>query len=274
MARDAYALLEHETVIFWSRKAGNTSLAMWLSDVVLTERRRRLIGDVHPRKIFIAGQYRVDGRFAERLVKRMDFADFMIVRNPYSRVVSAYINKFVYDGDVVIDSFRMLESFSKRAVIDIYKAKSPDLTPQDIAEAYTGITFLEFLRYIDARVEARGDAEPVLNGHWNTQTPFYFDKGFEYSNIIRLERLAEDLAPLAERLGASATFPRLRTGEAAIVRDRTQESLSSVRSVELAKRNIELRAANLLDPKTKRLIARAFEIDFRKLGYDPAVSIA
>ena len=105
---------------------------------------------------------------------------FAFVRNPWSRLVSGYVQKFLGDWDI--------SSSPSRAVVEeIYLSRG--LAP-DHAKS---ITFRQFVDYVEAH-EDRG-----LDPHWKPQHCFLRYTSFDF--IGRVENLAADFKSIVERLG-------------------------------------------------------------------------
>jgi len=266
MSRDAYVLLNKQIVIFWSRKAGNTSVASWIAELVITKRSSRIIGNINPRRFFAASQYRIDGEMARRMVEGLGYENYIFCRDPYFRIVSAYVNKFVYDEELEIDSFDKLEAFTQRAVSNMPHSNDGSRTRASVSDNYNGVSFHEFLTYVLDRVRARGDGEPDLNGHWNTQVPFYFED-FAYGNLIHIENVDQEIKSLCQHLGTNNPLPKLRTAPSSQKRSLIDDDLSRVSSLELLSNKVLVRPINLLSAECVAMIDEAFALDFQKLGY-------
>ncbi len=257
MTRRAFVIREKKVVCFWSPKAGNSSLGHWLV--------RGLWADEHDRsglpfREFLRGTGRVVdfGRAAD-LVSRERFDSFALVRDPYQRATSAYMNKFLYNGSAPLDRFDRLEGFSRRFIVDCADGEA--------GEAYRGISFVQFLQAVISRVRAPGaSGEPELNIHWNTQTPFHFrDIGFRYGRIIHLETVEADIVPLADRLGIGTPFPHMRHRRNAAGPNRVD--LSEAPSLEILRRGLVPSDEDLLSAGARQLIGEAYAVDFTTLGY-------
>ncbi|MCW5736187.1 MAG: sulfotransferase family 2 domain-containing protein [Enhydrobacter sp.] len=263
MARQAFLFIDPGLVVFWSRKAGNTSLADWLYETAIKAKHRRQVVGLRPRRFLTVGQHVVDHRVALDLVEKMGYADFVVARDPYRRAVSAYVNKFVVDRERRYSSFELLEPFAQRMVHDMSR-RFPERV--SVGDRYRGFSFKEFLEYILTQVQSRGGEEPRLNSHWNTQVPFYYNERFEYRSVIRLERIETEISSLASRLGTKVPFPARRPSLSQKLSG-SGEDLSQIKSVDLANAGMPPAADALLSPMSKELIRAAYEIDFRKLGY-------
>lgn len=254
MTRRAFVVPEAKVVCFWSPKAANSSLGEWLV--------RGLWAKEHEAsglryRDFLKETKRVLGfrRAADLAEKGYD--SFALVRHPHSRAVSAYVNKYLYNGEKRLDRFGRLESFAQRFIVECAGGD---------AEAYEGISFVDFLEATLRRVRGREGREPDLNPHWNTQVPFHFrDVDFRYGAVIHLETLDDELPALAARLGIADSFPhrrRNRSGGGAVDGDAAEMS-----SLEIIRAGFVPSEAQLLTPRARALIDEAYEIDFSVLGY-------
>ncbi len=265
MAHDAYVLLDHRVLVYWSRKAANTALTDWLFESVVTVRRDRK-ARISPRKFMVAGQYKIEYPMALEFRDKMGFDDFIIARDPFRRAVSVYLEKFVYYRDTGLDSVDKLTSFAQRAY-QVMKSRSGGKAAAGEGD-YPGVSFVEFLEYVSEQVEARIPGhEPDLNGHFLPQVPFAFvDREIEYSKVIHLENIQNEIWPLANRIGSTIPFPMVRSSavKANVAPD---VDLSETRSVDLVRSGLVPAASNLLSPRSQALVLRAYGHDLTKLGY-------
>lgn len=166
---------------------------------------------------------------------------FMLVRNPYSRAVSSYIDKFCGDDrhkDWV------------RHVVRSCGVESP--------------TFIDFLTYVDRTPASQMDA------HWRQQT-HVIDRLSDIT-ILKLENLEDDLerykhvwgdrnkAILAQRHQSNSYDLELNEIDAA--------SLTAASIVQLKKKHgvFPLKGA-FLTPEAKGLVQSAYRSDFYRFGY-------
>lgn len=264
MSRDAYIVRDRRLVVFWSRKAGNTSLAEWLFDVIpvcpAARQERR------PSQYMKKSAYRVDHMAALAAIENEGFRDFVLARNPFDRAVSAYVEKFCF-RQAPIRSFHELTNFAQRAFLDIMGSKGKSSDPADYEDTYPGISFDDFLAYVErGQADLRLDGEPRLNAHFSTQVPFSFDGRHSYGCVMPLETIADSIRPLAEALGTDTPFPHSRKNEEDPKRRDAKES-SPIESAEVAAAVTIPRPANLLNEQTRAAIRRIYDIDFRMLGY-------
>jgi hypothetical protein len=267
MARDAYLIESKRVLVFWSRKAGNTSLAEWICKIVAPDGE----GEGAARAYLSDHDYRINGKRALRLVKLEHFDDFILARNPYRRVLSAFLEKFVYYSQKPMDSIEELEPFAQIAFLRIMELKGKSTDPGAYLGSgnYPGISFKDFLEYINVAVAERArKGEPHLNPHWNTQVPLAYEGQFAYSNIIRLENLKAEIPRLAKRLDTTVPFPHMRPNSLK-ARVENDQDLSEATSVDLVRQGIVPGVDALLNRTTRALIKEAYRIDFSMLGYNP-----
>lgn len=258
MTRRAYLVAEKKVVCFWSPKAGNSSLGSWLVQGLWKEDFERS-GLLFRQFLMEAGRI-AHFRRASKIVRKHGFDSFALVRNPYTRAVSAYSNKFLYDGGKVLDRFEYLEMFARGFAVTNVGAGS--------GEDYRGVSFADFLEAVAQQVRSPAkDGEPALNVHWNTQIPFEVrSSGLRYGHIIRLENIEREIVPLAERLGISEPFPHRRPRRTTAANPGMD--LSEMTSLEIIRAGLIPDERNLLTPRTRSLIEEAYAIDFECLGYE------
>ncbi len=105
---------------------------------------------------------------------------FIFVRNPWHRLVSGYVQKF-------LGNYRHPQSPSRLVVDEVYRSRG--LAP----DYEKSITFREFVDYVEAREDL------TLDFHWRSQHLFLGDIAFDF--VGRVENLAVDFAKVVERLG-------------------------------------------------------------------------
>lgn len=262
MAHDAYVLLDHRVLVYWSRKAANTALTDWLFESVVTVRRDRK-ARISPRKFMVAGQYKIEYPMALEFRDKMGFDDFIIARDPFRRAVSIYLEKFVYYRGTGLDSADKLTNFAQRAY-EVIRERRGDAPGSD----FSGVSFVEYLEYVSQQIESRSPGrEPDLNGHFLPQVPFAFvDRGIEYSKVIHLENIQNEIWPLAGRIGSTIPFPMVR-GSSVKANVAPDVDLSETRSVDLVRSALVPAASNLLSARSRALVVRAYGHDMSRLGY-------
>ncbi|MGA7646226.1 MAG: sulfotransferase family protein [Terriglobales bacterium] len=108
------------------------------------------------------------------------FFRFTIVRNPYTRLVSAWKNKVV-----------PCEPGAERLYLAI-KGRLPDMHAKEL------ITFDEFVNYLHAKGDL-SEADP----HWRRQVDHLFFKALSFSHVGKLENMSATLTRFQQHLGLS-----------------------------------------------------------------------
>ena len=124
---------------------------------------------------------------AMALLDNSDYFKFAIVRNPWDRLTSAYLNKFVKPIDIEQSS-----SPGKQVVEQHYQSQN---LPVDYSR---GITFKEFIQYLLTHKNEE------IDGHWQPQSMFINQNKFDY--LGRIETLDADFKAIAERIGVTTNL--------------------------------------------------------------------
>lgn len=122
----------------------------------------------------------------QELLSNPSYFKFVIVRNPWSRLYSAYIDKFVRPKN--------LEDFAIDVIAAVYKQKS---TQSNFVKS---INFREFIEYICQIKEDR-----LLNIHWRPQYSFLGNIKFDF--IGKFETLDKDFIYLKNKLKIDFNLP-------------------------------------------------------------------
>lgn len=153
---------------------------------------------------------------------------FSFVRNPYSRIVAVYYDKFV--------NYR--ETPSQREMFGRYERLRPDMT------------FSDFVDWLVTEEGSDRRADP----HFLSQHYFLVDGDGEpaVDYVGKVESAAEDVAELQRLLGLDVEpLPHVNANA---TRDRDRFDTSA-------------RWLDVLDDGTKRLLAQRYDGDFELLGY-------
>ena len=131
---------------------------------------------------------------AEDLIKNPKVPKLTCVRNPYSRILSAYLNKikpFAYDNATVDRDSYFHMVFQ---VIDAYrKFACPN---------YNVVSFSCFLRWIEL------SEDPLVhNEHWIPQTSILGQGDVTFDYIGKLENILTDAPILLSLMGCNIPFP-------------------------------------------------------------------
>jgi len=120
----------------------------------------------------------LDDRTQREVLESPDFLRMTVVRNPYTRLVSAWRNRVL-----------PCEPGESSVYIQV-KGGLPGIRNKSL------ITFEEFVEY----VESTGDVS-TCNGHWRLQVDHAFFPAMNYSLVAKVEQLGEGLARLQKHLG-------------------------------------------------------------------------
>lgn len=209
MTRQAYRLEAQKVMVFWSPKVACTSIANALGQSVFGVAPSSLRGSGRGMRAWLdTNGVLIGGDAAADLCRNGGYASIALLRDPYDRLVSAYLNKFAKYHATVIDHPSKMESFARNFyqtdILPLYQAKGNRVEP------YPGLTFREFVTAVCARIETRGHAEPDLNHHWNTQVPFSFPRlKFTYDHVYTLDRTDEFFARLSDLTGLTIANNRV-----------------------------------------------------------------
>jgi hypothetical protein len=107
----------------------------------------------------------------DALLHRDDLLRFTLVRNPFDRILSCYLNKVIRDTP------------QRRIVLAALGR-----------EAEAAVTLADFLRFVAAQPPAQRDP------HWATQDDLLFNGALPIDMIGRFERFTEDFAAIGRRI--------------------------------------------------------------------------
>lgn len=122
----------------------------------------------------------LDDATQKEVLESSDFFRFTIVRNPYTRLVSAWKNKVM-----------PCEPGCDRLYLEI-KGRLPDMHAKEL------ISFGEFVSYL----HAKGDLSEC-DPHWRRQVDHLFLAALSFSHVGKVEHMAGSLARFQQHLGLS-----------------------------------------------------------------------
>uniref|UniRef100_A0A1Y1JY69 Carbohydrate sulfotransferase n=2 Tax=Photinus pyralis TaxID=7054 RepID=A0A1Y1JY69_PHOPY len=164
------------------------------------------------------------------------YLSFVIVRQPFERVLSAYRNKL----EDTLPSAKYFQARVGRYIVKNYRANA---TRRDL-ENGDNVTFREFAQYL-IREGIRND---VANEHWKPIYELCHPCVINYTFIGKYEQLDEDSDVILKMINApSVLFPRSKSGQ-------TSERLKQY-----------LRQLSLKDIEQ---LYRMYEFDFKLFGYN------
>ena len=261
MTRQAYRLEAHKVMVFWSPKVACTSIANAIGQSVFGVDPESLKGSGRGMRGWLGDNgIQMAGETAAQLCQDGGYVSIALLRDPYDRLVSAYLNKFAKYHATVIDDPAKMESFARSFyqtdILPLHQAADRATAP------YPGLTFRDFVTAVCARIETRGKAEPELDHHWNTQVPFSFRRlHFTYDHVYPLNRTDGFFAKLSDLTGLSIDNQRVNTSRRHGVYD---DDLVDASSLEVGATGVVAKEQfrNKLLAKRVRL---AFAVDYNHL---------
>lgn len=150
-----------------------------LADNAALETRRDMF--IHAREnVPLPSLVDLDDRTQREVLESPVFLRMTFVRNPYTRLVSAWKNKVM-----------LCEPGYEYLYVQI-KGHLPEFHAKSL------ITFEEFVEYIATQCDLR-----TCNPHWRRQTDQIFSSALPFSFIGKIERMAEGLRRFEQHLGLS-----------------------------------------------------------------------
>src|SRR5579864_2323272 len=125
----------------------------------------------------------LDNQTQRTVLESPDFLRFTFVRNPYTRVMSAWKNKAL-----------LCEPGYEQVYLRM-KGSLPSLHGKSL------ITFREFIEYISKQCDLR-----TCNLHWRLQTEHLFLSAMDFSFIGKIEQMGEGLRRFQRHLGLVTDF--------------------------------------------------------------------
>ena len=247
------------------QKVACTSLKFWLLETVERSCGGLKPGEIHP---FMDAHYSLRGAAPGEVARVLGrYHRLAFVRNPWERVVSAYLDKFVTDA----------VNWQNRAVIEsAYAARghrvdaSETITWRSMGQEFElavdpsidyarGVSFREFVDYLCRTPDAE------LDVHWRPQ--YLFFGGLRFHTVGKMERLSEQLREFEDTMG----IERTRLSHSNQVRRSHGgggKSLEDVPSGTLRELDHRPDAGELYTAELAGRIGRRYAEDIRRFGYE------
>jgi hypothetical protein len=187
LAYASFVSLRHRILYFETPKAACTTIKLFLRDLcdarpiaypVGAQRESRRDMFVHIRSnVPLPSLVDLDEHTQQEVLTAADFLRFGIVRNPYTRLISAWRNKVM---------------LCEPGYEYVYRAVMGDIPP---VRAKRVLRFQQFLDYVES--------EPDLsscNPHWRRQVDLLLCSAIPYSHIGKMEQLSETLSLIERHL--------------------------------------------------------------------------
>ncbi|MBR8827310.1 MAG: tetratricopeptide repeat protein [Gomphosphaeria aponina SAG 52.96 = DSM 107014] len=117
---------------------------------------------------------------------KQEYFKFIILRNPFSRIVSAYLNK-------VAKNPRNYEKFVLPVIKDVYKALGEEM---DLKKS---ITFSQFVDYLNRTEDC------YLDKHWRPQHICFGEGIIKFDYVGQFEKLDEVIEKIEKKIGRKLT---------------------------------------------------------------------
>ena len=250
MTSQAYVHHASKTLVFWTYKGACTSLVHALAYDLF----EMPMDDVDPRI-----------KLDPMLVPCTDAVDLTLngyrsiglIRDPWERLVSAYLHILVNRDGVPIRTADDLEGSGRRGHAAISGG----------AQEFSGVTFRSFIEHCLTGIEQR-NPEPDLDPHWNTQIPFFFlEREFQYDHLFPLARMSEFYATLSELVGKPVSERRVNVHHREA---RRAMNLVDTNSLEYCDDSSLRHIQNFEDARLRGAVEQAYKPDYHY--YSPLVS--
>ena len=227
-----YILNQHKILLFYSAKCGNTTLRQWY----LHFTQNKFIENVD--QLRIRTNHLIKKEFSPKYNSGLcdKYLKSIVVRNPYDRVVSMFMDKFIFKQD------RFSDTLSKE-----------------------NITFNNFLQLL---LEERDKYNfELTDKHFIPQSLSREKLKFNY--IIKLESFERDMLDFIHKeidSNYNYDFTKKAGNFESSYNDEDYQSLTNVRLSELRKKD-SFNKKSFLDNSTKPIIFNIYKNDFIKFNY-------
>lgn len=181
-------------------------------------------------------------RAACRVLNDPDYFSFAFVRNPWSRIVSAYLNKF--------------QSVNVTSQPVLAKLRAAGDSAQELR---TDVSFREFVEFV-----ARGNPQK-FDEHWRPQHMFLKETRLDF--LGRFEHLARDFAWVQERLEIDTPLPHNNVTCYA-PQSGGDDTVADCSVAELRRRGPFPDYRRFYTPRLRDLVARIYAEDIERFRYD------
>jgi hypothetical protein len=227
-------------VLFWSQKSGCTSLSNWFYFQLGLLREAESFGGVHS---YTFNHYVKQDDYKKRLMNQIKMKEcYKLVRNPYRRSVSAFIQFLATQ----IDEYRKINKY-------LYNDENSD----------KGVSFKQFIHYIKDTLPG-GSIDPHC-------FPQYFHGEEEYikDNYIYLENFKNDILRIEQKYGLKKSYPSLfvsphHNSHRMIIKGDFSEFKFTRESIIYGLPTYE----SFYDKEVKELVRSIYYKDFKIYGYN------
>lgn len=177
-----------------------------------------------------------------------DYFKFVIVRNPWTRLVSTYLNLFV-------------RLFEKKRVTQLARDSAKYIYGENDFEKYEdSITFVQFVNYLC------NTDDKYIDPHCKSQ--HFFLGGVKYDFIGRMENLSHDLEYIKNKLNLDLELPKVNKTDYSLslekINNYSNLSPSQLRSLETGLPSYQ----NFYTPELIDLVGQRYAKDIEMFGYE------
>lgn len=161
------------------------------------------------------------------------------VRNPFSRCLSAYLNKIEFNLP------KLDSDFSVEQIFLFATSKVEEFRCHSLGnDKFPKVTLEVFLRWLD-----EGPKWLTQNEHWKSQSELTLADQVSYDFVGRFENLQEDASQAMKMMGCDIEFP-------------------SQKDINFAPTSASSRLQEYYDEASEALVTRLFAPDFNHFGYE------
>ena len=176
------------------------------------------------------------------------FFTFAFVRNPWARLVSAYLNLVTSCSDL-----------SEHVLRDVHKHRGGRAVAEIKPGDPTDVTFREFLGYLARRNPKR------YNRHWKPQHLFF--EGNRIDFIGRFETLSDDFEVVRERLKIERKLPHLNSTRYSGGAEPIRDNVSDLAPKDLLELPAPPKYPRFFTAQMRDVVARIYAKDIALFGY-------
>lgn len=180
---------------------------------------------------------------AQKLIGDPKYFKFTVVRNPYSRLVSGYISKFVKNQD---------PNITEAIIEKIYQQKNLEPNYQK------GITFRQFIYYL----YSTGDR--YLDEHWQSQHRIL--GGINLDFIAKFENLNDDFNYIKSKLNIPLDLAKINT--TSYNQQKSKDSYADYYIDELKRLSEFPHSRSFYTPDLIELVKKRYRIDLEIFDYN------
>ena len=219
-------------------KVACTSFKLWMLEIAGETPPRPFNEQVEAQRYSLR---RLGHRAMSQILQDPDYFSFAFVRNPWSRVVSAYLNKF---QSVNVTSEPVIAKLRR-------DRKRQDLTAD--------VPFREFIEFL-----SRGNPRK-FDEHWRPQHLFLRDVQLDF--LGRFEHLSRDFAWVQQRLEIDTPLPHHNVTGYADQAD-SQECVADLTAAKLKRRGPFPDYRRFYTPRLRDLVGQIYAEDINRFGYE------